>query len=199
MKIIGCFGQMAAGKDTVVDYLVKQSDKWKKVGFADALKNVFMNSFDVNREFIEKWKRRDEIPPGFNLNVRKSLQQIGDGFRKIQSDVWINIVMRNNINCILSDGRYINEAIAIKENYGFNILFWRKDFENDDPNPSESQIKPFVDYCLKYREEGPLMHEDMAFPNLEYFDFFLKNDGSLDDLYGKIDKFLVPCLKSKGF
>jgi hypothetical protein len=203
------FGQLGNGKDVVANYLVKQlnnqrlylEDKWQRIGFADALKKVFMSSFDVSWEFIEEWKRKDEVPPNFDLNVRKSLQQIGDGFRKIQSDVWIRIALKNKFNIICSDGRYMNEAKMVREQGGFNILLWRKNFENDDPNPSESQIRPYVDYFAKNYKNGPINDLPVLnppFDGLQYFDYFLINDGSLDDLYDKIDKSLIPCIKERG-
>jgi hypothetical protein len=204
MKIIGIFAQLAGGKDTVANHLVKRlnesrlyiEDGWSRLGFADAVKHVFMDAFGVTWEWIEEWKRKDEVPPGFDLTVRKGLQHIGDGFRKIQADVWIRKAMKEHV--IISDGRYLNEAKMIKEQGGFNVLLWRKNFENNDPNPSEAQIRPYVDFCAKWRKPGPLPKVD---PNLilmdcpegmEYFDYFLTNNGTLQDLYEKVEKALLP-------
>lgn len=211
MNKICIFAQLAGGKDTVANYLVKQlnarvlyfEDRWQRIGFADALKKVFMNSFNVSWEFIEEWKRKDEPPPEFDLNIRKSLQQIGDGFRQIQSDVWIRTALRNNFNMVISDGRYLNEAKMVKQQGGITILLWRPGFENNDPNPSESQIKPYIEYCSKHYSEGPIFFDacnwvESDVSELKYFDYFLINDGSLDDLYGKIDRQLIPCLIAKG-
>lgn len=242
-QIVGIFAQLAGGKDTVANYLVKKlngdheyipyssnpeyekliNDKhmellrdrtvevrlpWKRLGFADAVKHVFMDAFNVTWDFIEEWKRKDEVPPGFDLNIRKGLQHIGDGFRKIQSDVWISTAMRKGDRSVISDGRYLNEAKMIQEEGGVTVLLWRPGFENDDPNPSEAQIKPFVDFCAKNRDEGPLkMWDDtslqqMAGPpsmnNLHYFDYFLINDGTLENLYNKIDSKLIPYLTKAG-
>jgi len=204
------FGQLASAKDSVANYLVQQFNKdavfgksWLRIGFADALKKVFMSSFDVSLEFIEEWKRKDEVPPNFDLNIRKSLQQIGDGFRKIQSDVWIRTALRNKCNIILADGRYLNEAKMLKEQGGINILLWRPNFENDDPNSSESQIKPYIDYCAKNCKEGRILFDidnwiEVGLSELKYFDYFLINDGRLNDLYGKMDNCLIPYIKERG-
>lgn len=203
MKIIGCFGQMGAAKDTVANQIVKNLGKpWRRLGLADAVKQVFMESFNVNLDFIEEWKRKDQIPPGFDLSVRKSLQQIGDGFRRIQSDVWLRIALKNS-NIVVSDGRYVNEAKEIKSRNGFNILLWRPGFENNDPNPSEAQIKPFVDFCAKNCKDGPLLFDignwvEFGVEDLCRFDYFLINDGSIDDLHKKIDEQVIPYLKSRG-
>jgi hypothetical protein len=201
LKVIACAGQAESGKDTAGDYLAKklneiivhEDDKWKRIAFANAVKKVFMDTFNVNREFVEEWKRKDEIPEGFDMPVRKSLQFIGDGFRKIKGNIWIETAFRTSDNIIISDGRYINEAKVISEKGGITVLVWRPRFENDDPNPSESQIRPFVDYCAKNLSDGPILGTD----DLKYFDFFLKNDGSLEDLQKKIDQILIPFVIEK--
>jgi hypothetical protein len=210
MRIIGVFAQLGNGKDEVANYLVNQLNNeiyssnemvktpWRRVGFADAVKKVFMDSFDVNWAFIEEWKRKDENPPGFDTTIRKGLQQIGDGFRKIQNDVWIRTALRGDNPIVISDGRYINEAKMIKEKGGLNIILWRPGFENNDPNPSESQIRPIVDWFAEYNEEGETKLGFGAATELKCFDYFLKNDGTLEDLYNKIDEFVIPYLKEKG-
>lgn len=207
MKIIGIFAQLAGGKDTVANHLVKilntsptiHEGKWFRLGFADAVKKVYMDSFGVTWEWIEEWKRKPEIPPGFDLNVRQGLQHIGDGFRKIQADVWIRKAMQDH--AIISDGRYINEAKMIKEQGGFNVLLWRPGFENNDPNPSESQIRPYIDFAATNFGEGPLSDLpplNLTLPEFKYFDYFLINKGTLEDLYAKIESPLMHYLQEVG-
>jgi hypothetical protein len=210
-QIIGIASQFAGGKDTIANYLVKKLNnevegihdfglgppKWSRVGFADAVKRVFMDTFGVDWDFIETWKRKDEIPPGFNQNVRKSLQFIGDGFRQIQSDIWIKTALKRD-KIILSDVRYINEAKIIKESGGIVVVVWRKGHENDDPNPSESQIRPIIDWCVENCSDGIINYRGDEPENIQYYDFFLKNDGTLEDLYKKIDTFLLSYLRYKG-
>ena len=209
--MIGLFGQMAAAKDTVANHLVYKLNEnntvedriaWKRLGFADAVKKVFMDSFNVDWDFIENWKRKDEVPPTFDITVRKALQQIGDGFRKIQGDVWIRTALRNKDNVVISDGRYLNEAAMIKQKGGVNILLWRPGFENNDPNPSESQIRPYVEYCKNHCDEGPIKFNiqhwiDDCVAELIEFDYFLVNDGTLDTLQSKINEKLLPYLKER--
>lgn len=201
MKIILSSGQAGAGKDCVSDYLALQlgskSKGWYRGSFAAPIKKIFMDSFNVDNAFIEKWKRLDEIPPGMLQPVRKALQFIGDGFRKIQEDVWVNIALKFPGNQIISDGRYYSEARAIRHEGGKNIVIWRPGYENNDPNESESQIKTVVDWCLNSGiEDGPIPH-NKTFPGfnmVDYYDLFIKNDGTLEQLYNKIDKFIIPHL-----
>jgi len=200
-KLIAFAGQLQNGKDTAADYLAKELE-WGRESFARGVKQVFMDNFTGNPEFIEEWKRKNEIPVGFNKTVRQSLQWIGDGFRGIQTDVWVNkffdrIRAYQNIGFVLSDERYVSEAQEIKKCSGMNILLYRPGFENDDPHPSESELKPLIDWCKEnlYDSPIPFDREDMP-EDLKYFDFFLVNDGTIEDLYDKIDKLLIPYVEN---
>jgi hypothetical protein len=86
---------------------------------------------------------------------------------------------------VVSDVRYINELNKIKENEGINILVHRPGFLNLDPNESEAQIRPFVEYYLSEGVEGRVSNSEDKF---KLIDYFIINDGTLDDLYKKIDK-----------
>ena len=148
---VGIAGQKQNGKDTVADYVqdqLAQDDefvfKFERAAFAANVKRVFVETFDVTYEFIEKWKTIPEPPPGFDMSVREGLQFIGDGFRKIKSSIWIDLMFRQALNKIISDVRYINEADRIVQENGFNFLVAHPDRLNDDPNGSEAQIRPYA-------------------------------------------------------
>lgn len=204
MKIVAFAGQLCSGKDVASDFICeslnnnKNSGHWSRSAFAAAVKQVYMNYFDVDKNFIEEWKRKDEIPQGMLMNVRKGLQFIGDGFRKIKPSIWIDVALANeNKQIVLSDARYINEAKAIRAKGGINVILYREGYLNDDPNPSESEIKPLVQYCIQNFKDGPVASISDSPYGLEFYDFFLKNDGSISDLYRKIDNLLVPYIESK--
>lgn len=210
MKVIGVASQLAHGKDELANKLAERLNSeitydysvrhWQRIGFAHAVKQVYMDAFDVTWEFIEEWKRKDEIPPGFEMNVRKGLQFIGDGFRKIKSDIWIETAFRKERNVIISDCRYDNEVKTIKKYGGYNILMYRPGFLNNDPNPSESQIRPTLDWYISTKHEGPvpaILFEDAGtVPEAAFlYDYFLINNGTLEDLYKKIEVSLIPDIK----
>ena len=200
---------MAFGKDVVVDCLIEKLNKqietkWTHASFANAVKNVFCESFGVSRKFIEEWKRRPENPPGMDMPIRQALQFIGTGFRKIKDTIWIEIALREE-NIILSDGRFINEAVEVKAKDGVAIILYRPGFVNDDPNPSESQIRPIAEFCAKHLKDGPIpkyeilkeKFGDECPKEMQYFDYFLNNDGSLYDLYEKVEDLLIPYIQEK--
>lgn len=204
MKIIGFASQLAMGKDTAADYLAKRLNEnknlgnWTRCGFADAVKKTFCDAFGVDRDFLEKWKRINEPPENMLMPVRQALQFIGDGFRKIKPEIWIEIALRDTSKqLILSDVRYHNEARNIRQREGINVIMYRPDFINDDPNPSESQLKPLILWCLKNQKDGVIDHKAPDAPEgHQYYDFFLKNDGEIEKLYKKIDDILIPYLET---
>jgi hypothetical protein len=213
LKIISATGQAQNGKDTFCDYLQKELNNipnkiiWERTAFANAVKDTFCQAFEVDRQFIEKWKTINECPPNLLMPVRKALQFIGDGFRQIRSDIWIDIALRDKTkNLIVSDSRYFSEAKAVKEKNGIVFLIYRPGFLNDDPNPSESQIKPLIQWCDKNLTEGPInysnniMRYGISIPEeLKYFNYFIRNDGSVEDLYSKITKSVVPYILKSHF
>lgn len=211
MKVIGIASQLAMGKDVLADYLVQklnENGSWNRAAFARTVKDIFCSSFGVTHEFIEEWKRNPEPPPGFLQNVRKSLQFIGDGFRKIKDGIWIDIALRDESkNLIFSDSRYINEARAVRKKGGIMIVVYRPGFFNDDPNPSESQIRPVIEWCLETKQkDGPINFDvdleayqktGLTEEIVSNYDLFIANDGSVEDFHVKVDKFLVPWIRAK--
>ena len=204
MKVIGVAGQAQNGKDTLADYLAKVLNKadenylnvWYRQAFASNVKKVFCDAFGVDNGFIEKWKVKEELPPGFDKPVRKSLQFIGDGFRQIKSSIWLDLVFKDDINKIISDTRYVNEFRRVKREGGLNILICKPDRINSDSNGSEAEIRPYVDYFLSITEERFTVVKDLILTDApeftEEFDVFIKNDGTVEDLYNVIDEKLVP-------
>lgn len=204
---IGIAGQKQNGKDTLADYIFGQLKKceefklnFERAAFAFNVKKVFSETFDVSYEFIEDWKVKSEPPPGFDITVREALQFIGDGFRKIKSSIWIDLMFRYNENKIISDVRYLNEAHRIVEEGGFNILIAHPDRVNDDPNGSEAQIRPYAVWCLENMSTSGFITNTASVNKPEHMDLFtcfVRNDKSIDDLYEITDEIIVPFIKLK--
>lgn len=218
MNLIGVAGQMSSGKDAFSSYLVDKLNEevykrfldnlaggksveenlwncrrstdplWTRVAFADGIKKLMSDIFDVDVDFIEKWKRKDELPPDYLMTVRQALQFIGDGFRQIKPLVWIDLALRYNTPKVVSDCRYINELKAIKDKGGINILLYRPGFENDIDHPSESQLR-----YLMCSLGGMIDRKEVS----DLIDLIVCNDGTLEDLYRKIDTVVIPYLKGK--
>lgn len=203
---IGIAGQMRAGKDTVADYIfdVLSNDESFKLSFARSafaknVKNIFCKTFDVDNAFVEKWKTIPEPPPGFDMTVREALQFIGDGFRKIKSNIWIDLMFRNNLESkIISDVRYINEATSIVEKKGINFLIAHPDRLNNDQNGSEAQIRPYAKWCLDNMAVSGFPSEWIGNDkpeNMDLFYYFIRNDKTMESLFENIDKEVIPLIK----
>ncbi len=232
MKVIAIAGQLNSGKDVLADFLVDRLNHrvlrdnprlgeclvpslfeisialWNRSAFANAVKEVYEKTFAVDREFIEAWKRNPEPPPGFDKNVRQSLQFIGDGFRSIKDGIWIEIALRNERKkLIISDSRYNNEARAIKAKGGVMVVLYRPGFLNDDPNPSEAQIGNVIRWCVQTGQvDGPINRDvppdsydecGVTREAMDNYDLFIVNDGTVEDLYGKVDEIIVPYIANK--
>lgn len=201
--IICTAGQARSGKNSIGEYLIKKLPGFESAAFAKPVKDIFSEAFGADADFIEKWKVTNEVPSGFGLPIRKSLQFIGDGFRTIKGDVWVDYAIRKNANknvCYM-DGRYINELRKVREMGGINVLLWREGYENNDPNKSESQIKVLVDWFLSKRHEGEVNQDILqnAPEGAELVDLFIHSGGTLDDLYRKADEIVLPYVVKKWY
>lgn len=212
--VIGVASQAQHGKDTLADRLCEKlnanrdSNPWVRRAFATNVKRVFCETFNVDAAFVEEWKVKSEAPPGFDMPVRQALQFIGDGFRKIMGTIWLDLAFRDNLPKIISDVRYINEFTRVKAEGGLNVLIGRPDRLNDDPNGSEAQIRPYIEWCFKafsptikfvdlrdvdWRGIRDKCTSEAEYPppNIEMFDVFVRNDGTIDELYNIVDTKLV--------
>jgi hypothetical protein len=193
MKLIGCAGQARNGKDVTADYLALKLG-WNRGAFASNVKKIFCDTFMVDSNFIEKWKTSKEVPDGFQMVIRKALQFIGDGFRQIKDEVWVEMLLNSDFDSmIISDIRYVNELKAVRQRGGINILIYRPGFMNDDPNNSEAVMKRFANHFIENKVEGKVCSQG----DYGLVDFFIVNDSSLEDLYAKIDALVIPHLKQE--
>lgn len=204
MITIALAGQARNGKDSIADHLYERLSNsgllCERTAFAAAVKKVYCDTFGVDLDFVEKWKVIPEPPPGFEMSCRQSLQFIGDGFRKIKSSIWLDIVFRNNyVVKIISDCRYRNEFLRVRKERGINVLVGRPGMLNNDPNASESQIRPYVDWALaKYKNKFNLVRDvEESPPDMECFDVFIRNDGTKEELLKVVDDYLVPFVKDR--
>ena len=191
MKVACISGQKRNGKDEAAELFVQNG--WEKHAFADAIKDSFCELFGVTREFIEEWKENPEPPPGFLITIREALQFVGDGFRKIKAKVWVEHAFRRaGDKTLFSDGRYINELKACKNAGGINILIYRVGFLNESNHPSEAQIRPYLKFLIKNNvPEGKVDPQVFEGSGLEpLIDYWLINNGTLEEWYKKIEKYL---------
>ena len=216
--LVSVTGLIGSGKDTVADYLV-QNYNFKRVSFAGALKDAVSCIFGWDREMIEGktkasrewreqidqwWSKRLNIP---ELSPRWVLQQFGTNVCRayFHDDIWIAAVehrlLNTNENIVISDARFVNELEAIKRLDGtcfyvergelpawFN---WAMRYNTTTDNEQRTRMR--IVGSLPDAEPNPVncrIHssewEWVGFP----FDHSIDNDGTVDELYKKVDSII---------
>jgi len=193
--ILGICGFIGSGKNTVADYLVEKYD-FVPVSFAAVLKDTCASLFGWDREMLEGkseesriqreqvdsfWAERLQISC---FTPRYALQYIGtdvlrDHFHK---DIWV-IAAEKRIqkykNVVISDVRFPNEVKMIYRNGGELWMVRRGLPEWYDMAYHEPELMA---------EEYPEVHSsEYAWVNNE-FDAYMDNDGTLEELYEKVEK-----------
>ena len=185
MVIIG-FGTTAqSGKDTSCDYLLNKFPEGTaaKVPFADGVKQTAMNVFGLSYSQCygskEDKETSDSRFPKLNqsgeFTPRELMQGIGDQLRAVYPAVWIDKVFNVEIPklksqgysvFLISDVRYPNEALKIKEHGGYLVKVNREGSGvlTGKGHASETSMNDFKDY-----------------------DFIINNNGSFQDLYYSLD------------
>ncbi|ARF09646.1 deoxynucleoside monophosphate kinase [Indivirus ILV1] len=177
--LIGVLGHKFSGKDTTANYLIKKYN-FKRIAFADPLKEAcrILFNFDDDQLYGDK---KEIIDQRWGIMPRTAFQYLGtDIFRNkineiipnIESSFWVKLCMDNyeknkklDYNVVISDVRFQNEINAIREKNGIIIKIIRPNLQVNDNHASENISELNGDYEIY-------------------------NDGSLEDLYGKIDKIL---------
>lgn len=189
--IIGLIGNKRVGKDTVADFLCSTYN-FKKYAFADGVKETCKVLFDFTDEQMNN-DIKEDIDIRWNISPRKAMQFIGTEMMqyKIQELIpdihklfWVNrlrnkiIMERNNIdikdihdNIVITDFRFLHEINEFKK---YNIMFIHilrdRTYEGRDSHISENELTSIDILCLDLKNHH-----------------IIYNDGTLDDLYNKID------------
>ena len=201
--IIGIGGKLQHGKDAVADYLVEEHG-WTKLGMSDALaESLYLlnpwiqldSRLGWNSRFTAHLARlfRRQPRPVFmryqeladsvgyvhakeQTEVRTLLQVLGTqiGRKIIDDSIWIN-AMERRVLAAVADGapgvvvtgiRFPNEITAIQEGLG-GELWW--------------VVRPLA-------AGANAEHESENSVNSADFDRVIQNDGTLPELYQKIDQ-----------
>lgn len=179
MIVIGIKGEIGSGKSTSTEYLVDALSNNFKV-------NEYFHSYklkkivsELSNEPIEKLMSQDgknTYIDMYDLTLGQMLQIVGDGLRElVTKDIWIKL-LNNSINnsdndiVIISDMRYINEYENIKK---------------FDKHVTIEIIRPVND--INSNSTRNIKHRSETELNGIKMDYTVVNDGSLTDLYNKLD------------
>jgi len=130
--IVGICGLIGSGKDTIADQLV-QNYSFKKLSFADKLKDSVASMFDWDRELLDgktkesrDWREQEDKfwskEMGQSITPRFVLQKFGtecmrEGF---YDGIWVSLTKKKildnpAVKWVIPDVRFENEAKMIKE------------------------------------------------------------------------------------
>jgi hypothetical protein len=178
--LVGLLGYKFSGKDTVADHIVDKY-KFEKYAFATALKDVCQTLFSFSQEQLYG-NMKEQVDPHWNITPRSAFQFIGTGMIRdnmhkllpgVGYDFWVRVLDRqinsklNVDNVVISDCRFGNEVDYIKSKGGIVIKIIRTDNTNGDDHVSEAGID-----------------------NVTNYDYTIYNDGTIEELYKKIDKII---------
>jgi hypothetical protein len=177
MLVIGFGATAQVGKDTAAAYLEKKyPGRVKRVAFADKLKKITMDLFDLSQEqCYGPQDIKEAIDPRYGKSPRKIMQEVGEKMREIYPDIWVDTVFYTTIpkyeeegyDCFaVADMRYPNEANGIRGKNGFAVRVDRDGVGVEVGKEHSSET------ALKYYEK---------------FDFIIDNNGSFEEFYARLD------------
>jgi len=172
--IIAFTGYKRSGKDTCSNY-ISQYYNFKHYKISSKLKAVIKLLFNVSDQDLEFNKETENSH--WKITPRKMMQFVGtEMFQKqiqelipdIQKNFWINsfessYLINNNENIVISDLRFIHEYEVLRK---YNIIVIRIENKRLDTNDDHISENEFLNIP---------------------FDYTIKNDGRLSNLYKKID------------
>jgi dephospho-CoA kinase len=172
MKIVGFAGRKRAGKDEAAKYLVEHC-RFQRLSFADALKSAAREIFGLTEDqMYGAEKQKEAVDEFWGKSPRLIMQLLGTEVgRAIDVNVWVKSIERKLVglsSIVIPDCRFQNEADMIRRNGGIIVRIDR---------PS---LGPQTD-----------MHaSETSLANYE-FDDIIVNDGTLNDLYSKVQKLFL--------
>jgi len=194
--IIGVCGLIGSGKGTVANYLIEKQN-FKKISFADKLKDAVAEMFDWPRQMLEgvtpqsrDWRERPDSfwtkELGREITPRYVLQVFGTECMRqgFYDGIWVSLVKKQiqenpTINWVIPDTRFPNEVDMIKSIGG--EVWCVKRGEN-----------PLWFDQYKYHGIKPdnIHPSEWAWANTE-FDFFIDNNKTILELREKLYQKLI--------
>ena len=176
-----------SGKTTIAEFLVKNYGFVEK-SFADPLKRICKELFILDDYQIYGTQEQKEIPDTrwYDCTPRKMLQYVGTELLRENLDnimpglgknifthhfkLWYDAEIKKNPNLrvVISDVRFQNEVDFIQSLEGFVIKLDRQSVQTDDMHPSERELQ-----------------------QIKTYDHLINNNGTLNDLYQKIEEFML--------
>jgi dephospho-CoA kinase len=192
MTVIVLVGKKGSGKDTVADHLTK-SYGFERIAFADNVRRAVSLIYDLPFERLKgltaedrKWR---EEPLGVlgGKTPRRALQLVGTEIgRLINKNTWVEKTWKEIENSktefwVITDCRFINEVKYSKSRGAYIVYLERPSKKN--------WFWKFIDYLFRDRHPSEMEVERIK----PLSDIIVVNDGTIEELYRKIDTVLSIC------
>lgn len=176
-RLIGLTGKAHSGKDTIADYMWEKYG-FMKLAFAEPLRAAATELFGIPREAMMDPVVKEQIDPRWGYSPRRILQILGNDALKpfFGNDVWVNrwfmtySMFRHTDDVVVPDVRFDVEADFLRSMGGTIVHLQR---------PGAGLIGVTASHAS---EAG-------IWPSPT--DLMLLNDGSIQDLIGKVDQLLL--------
>lgn len=177
--LLGLGHRAGVGKDEVAEYLREHYGYYKRA-FADALKEAATAIFGLTERQMYTFDGKHEVDPYWGVTPRFILQKMGtecmrDGYAQ---DIWVRSLFKfieddstANDRWVAPDVRFREEANAIQERGGKIVEIVRPGHMDENLGISGHA-------------------SEVALDGYDKWDYVLQNDGSLEDLYSKVDEMM---------
>lgn len=191
--LIGIVGLIGSGKDTAAQRLVDKHG-YRRDSFAKSLKDAVAAMFNWDREMLEggtkesrEWRERPDAfwSQKFDKDVtpRWVLQHFGTEVMRghMYDGIWVDSCLGryDGTPTVISDTRFPNEVEQIRARGG-KIIRVKK-----GPDPEW-----FTSYVEGNIQPASVHSSEYVWARSE-FDIVIENNGSIEDLYKKIDDLIV--------
>lgn len=173
--IIGLSGKKGSGKNTVSELIRRYSlpAHWEEKQFAGKLKQMVSVLTGITMGDLDRQEVKEATLKYMDLGTtpRYLLQTLGTewGRNLIDKDIWVKTLLsdyKRNSDWIITDVRFENEAMAIKERGGLLIRI------NRGQSPDEHSSETMLD-------------------NYDGFDYVIDNNGTWGELTDKVHDICV--------
>lgn len=189
--LIGFAGKARSGKDTAAKYLVEKYG-FNQIALADPVKQgsynlnpwiyVSFNEYrvlklaEIEDEFYGDFVKLQVLINFLGVEKAKTIREVREFYQKYGTDAgrnihgetcWLNLAKKALTGKdVISDIRFSNEAEFIRDNGGVVVNLARSSAETVNQHVSE------VGLCS------------------EYYDYYIDNNGTIEDLYLELDKII---------
>lgn len=192
MRLIGFGHRKRSGKDTCGQYLVEKHG-FKRIAFADPLKQAAMIIFGLTyQQCYGTDLDKETVDPRWGKSPRQLMQDLGESMRKIDENVWVKSA-EAAIKAVQIDLRLPKGEIVISMKDG---AFYRGVSITDCRHPNEAEMirrNGGIVVRIDRPSLGPLTDTHASETSMETFEYdeVILNDGSIEDLYEKIEKVIA--------